>query len=913
MRRFLTVLLVLVFSAGFAICEAPYMNLAPGSFLASVLLPLNAIAQTFAGFFPTGFLAPYTLVPAVLLLWFIAADIGAKVKFRFFLSELFIFLGIYLLGIWYFGPQGHYYTQFVNLPQIAYLAGGGAFCLAAFIILLVSFVRAVRRARIRRKERIALAKEQEGTELSEDGAQAFTMSWQEARNSLSEVYVPEYVNFANIYSAEGDVLGSAMNRGTYDAAFADGNMRRSAMEEREAERQLNQERINEVFRPRNIKKKLEEEARASLNFPSFDLDADNNFDIHSPAPSRQQPQQPAPQVIYVQQPAPPQPQVIYVQQPAPPQPQVIYVNQNPSQPVPAEPSAPSEPAKPSAPSVTTPEPEPETFTELRAKRALAQNEEKTIIDEGTDGEDEIESAQEAYRRMKEEAAVKEEIPEDDYVSGIGGLKRSPNGYLYNPARLTWKFPPESLLRHYAVSGPSVSDEDTARDGAIIVETYRDFKIETSLLAVQRGPTFTLYELALSKGIKLNSVVNLADNLALELAVSSVRILAPIPGKRAFGVEVPNKKRDTIGFDVMMPALKRKELKIPMVLGRTITGESIVIDLAGAPHLLIAGTTGSGKSVCVNSLICSVLYTKTPREVRMLLVDPKMVELSMYNNIAHLLTPVITDPKKAIKAMAWVVYEMERRMSMFSQINARKIEDYNAKIKENNLMRETLPYIMVIVDEFADLMMVVGKELEAYIKRITAVARFTGIHLVLATQRPSADVITGIIKSNMPSQIAFAVSNQTNSRIILDNSGAEKLLGRGDMLYSSASDNVPKRIQGAFIDTDEIEKIVSFVKSQGEPDYIDEVYFEDEEDQDDYDADAGTSSAGHNGEDLFRRAWRIVYDHGEASASYLQRKLSIGYNRAANLIEQMEDQGIIGPARGSKPREVIRAPESQKEM
>jgi len=253
------------------------------------------------------------------------------------------------------------------------------------------------------------------------------------------------------------------------------------------------------------------------------------------------------------------------------------------------------------------------------------------------------------------------------------------------------------------------------------------------------------------------------------------------------------------------------------------------------------------------------------------------------------------------------------MSMFSQVKARKIEDYNQKIKDENLMREPLPYIMVIIDEFADLMMVVGKDLESYIKRITAVARFTGIHLVLATQRPSADVITGIIKSNMPSQIAFAVSNQVNSRIILDANGAEKLLGRGDMLYASASSNVPQRIQGAFIDTDEIEKIVDFVKSQGEPDYIDEAYFEDEEEEaDDEDIGGAGGNFGGGSEDLFMKAWRIVYDHGEASASYLQRKLSIGYNRAATLIERMEDQGIIGPARGSKPREVIRAPESQKE-
>ena len=903
MRKFLTSLLILVFLAGFAICEAPYLNLQPGSFLGSVLLPLNELAKQYVGFIPTGRFAEYTLLPAVLLLWFTAADVGMKTKFRSWLAKLLIFIGLYFLGIRYLGPKSYILTTLITLDPIVWFAAGVAFCLVGLSIILVSFSRWLKYESLKRRNKEV---EEEAT-VQEEEPEVEKMPYEEALASLSAVYVPEFVNFSNVQVADTEGLGSSINRGMFGAAFEDGNIHRSAYEEQEARERENREKINEVFRPTSIKRKLDEEARASLNFPSFD--SDKGFDIQNPHPAAgSQPQQP--QVIYVQQPAP-QPQVIYVQQPAPPQPQVIYVNQNqqpsnaqdaPSAPsaqpaVPAQPEAatPVEPAAPAAPAEPRPEPE-------------------AIIDEGTDGEEELESAHEAYRKMKEaeEEKKKEQQSQEDYVSGIGGLKRSPNGYLYNAKRFLWKFPPESYLRHYETSAQEKVDIASDMDGQIIVQTYRDFRIETELLDIQRGPTFTLYELALSKGIKLNSVITLADNLALELAVSSVRILAPIPGKRAFGVEVPNKKRDTIGFDVMMGALKRKPLKIPMVLGRTITGESIIIDLAGAPHLLIAGTTGSGKSVCVNSLICSVLYTKSPKEVRMLLVDPKMVELSMYNNIAHLLTPVITEPKKAIKAMAWVVYEMERRMSMFSQVKARKIEDYNQKIKDENLLREPLPYIMVIVDEFADLMMVVGKELESYIKRITAVARFTGIHLVLATQRPSADVITGIIKSNMPSQIAFAVSNQVNSRIILDSTGAEKLLGRGDMLYSSASSNTPQRIQGAFIDTDEIEQIVDFVRSQGEPDYIDEAYFEDEEEEAE-DEDIGTAGGGGFGtEDLFMRAWKIVYERGEASASYLQRKLSIGYNRAATLIERMEDQGIIGPARGSKPREVIKAPESQKE-
>ena len=494
-------------------------------------------------------------------------------------------------------------------------------------------------------------------------------------------------------------------------------------------------------------------------------------------------------------------------------------------------------------------------------------------------------------------------PDVDYVSGVAGTKssRGDRSHLLDKKKVDYKFPSESILKHYPISAKIYEDPENDPDGQIIVETFRQFRIETSLIGVQHGPTFTLYELNLAKGIKVTSVLSLSENIAMELSVEDVRILAPIPGKPAIGVEVPNKKRDTIGFDVMMPALKAKFYKIPMVLGKTITGESVVIDVAKTPHLLVAGTTGSGKSVCINGLICSVLFTKTPRDVRMILVDPKMVELSLYNGIPHLLTPVITDAKKALKAMNFVVEEMERRMAMFSSIGAKKSEEYNEKIVEKKLAREKLPYIMVIIDEFADLMLAVGKELETSIKRITAVARFCGIHLILATQRPSADVITGVIKSNTPTQIAFAVSNSMNSRIIIDQVGAEKLLGRGDMLYNNPESRQPSRIQGAFIDS-EIEEIVSFVKTQGEPDYIDESYFEDDDEEEAEDPEASASSAS---EDLFSRAWKIVSDRGEASASYLQRRLNIGYNRAANLIEQMEDAGYVGPARGSKPREILK--------
>ena len=548
----------------------------------------------------------------------------------------------------------------------------------------------------------------------------------------------------------------------------------------------------------------------------------------------------------------------------------------------------------------------QTKAEMQRQAELAKAEEERKAEEArkaeaakkAEEEDGISDADMAANDAKEKAKG----PDIDYVSGVAGLKSSiaGNSYLLDKQKFKYEFPPDSILKHYPISAKVYEDIENDPDGRIIVETFRQFRIETSLVDIQHGPTFTLYELTLAKGIKVSAVLNLSENIAMELSVEDVRILAPIPGKPAIGVEVPNKKRDTIGFDVMMPALKAKYYKIPMVLGKTITGDSIVIDVAKTPHLLVAGTTGSGKSVCINGLICSVLYTKTPKDVRMILVDPKMVELSLYNGIPHLLTPVITDAKKALKAMNFVVEEMERRMSLFSSIGAKKIEEYNEKIVEKKLARVKLPYIMVIIDEFADLMLAVGKELETSIKRITAVARFCGIHLILATQRPSADVITGVIKSNIPTQIAFAVSNSMNSRIIIDQVGAEKLLGRGDMLYNNPESRQPVRIQGAFIDS-EIEEIVSFVKTQGEPDYIDESYFED----DDEDEEETEEASDNGSEDMFSKAWKIVTDRGEASASYLQRKLGIGYNRAANLIEQMEDAGYVGPARGSKPREILK--------
>ena len=362
-------------------------------------------------------------------------------------------------------------------------------------------------------------------------------------------------------------------------------------------------------------------------------------------------------------------------------------------------------------------------------------------------------------------------------------------------------------------------EDEER-GCLIVDAFSRLGIESEIKAIHHGPTFTLYELSLDGRKKISTILSLADNLAMVLEAEDVRILAPIPGKNAIGVEVPNKKRSTVRFGSMINSIASEEGKnIPIALGKDVDGNPVVIDLTRCPHLLIGGREGSGKTVFLDSLICSILCTKTAEEVKFILVDTKMVELSVYNGIPHLLTPVITGERKALKALIYVIKEMERRVGLMSETGARKIEEYNKKSGDR------IPYLVVIIDDLEDLMHASGKEVEYLIKRITAIARFCGIHLVLSTRRVSTDVITGVVKSNIPTQIAFAVPNVINSRIIIDQTGAEKLLRRGDMLYNNPMFRHPARIQGAFIDT-EIEKIVDFLKAQGKPDYLDESCFED---------------------------------------------------------------------------------------
>ncbi|MBN1413414.1 MAG: DUF87 domain-containing protein [Spirochaetales bacterium] len=467
-------------------------------------------------------------------------------------------------------------------------------------------------------------------------------------------------------------------------------------------------------------------------------------------------------------------------------------------------------------------------------------------------------------------------------------------------------PVEGILDDYEKPDYWTVDQETKKAGTVLMETLEEFKINAEVTGIQKGPVITMFEILPAPGVKLSRIVNLADNIALRLAASRVRIVAPIPGKHAVGIEIPNKKRAIVSFKelILKKEMDDRDYEIPLVIGKDITGGARFIDLVQTPHLLIAGATGSGKSVCVNSIICSILYKRTPQDVRILLIDPKIVELKFYNDIPHLLTPVVTDPKRAFQALQYCIYEMERRYSLFDAVGVRDIRSYNKKAKAKKLTINHLPYLVVVIDEFADLIATTGKEMEATIARLAAMSRAVGIHLVLATQRPSVEVITGLIKANIPSRIAFMVASKFDSRIIIDSVGAEKLLGKGDMLLCPAWDPVPDRIQGSFLSEEEVEKVTNYVKTLGEPEYIDEDIFFDE----DAEEEDGKRIEGSD-DPLMDKALEILVAKGKISASFLQRRLKIGYNRAARLVEHMEIRGIVGPANGSKPRELLHIPDT----
>jgi S-DNA-T family DNA segregation ATPase FtsK/SpoIIIE len=424
----------------------------------------------------------------------------------------------------------------------------------------------------------------------------------------------------------------------------------------------------------------------------------------------------------------------------------------------------------------------------------------------------------------------------------------------------------------------------------LVQTLKSFGVSATVSKVHRGPAVTRYEVQPATGVKVSRIVSLADDLALALAAKDIRIEAPIPGKSAIGIEVPNEEVAIVSLRDVLESKEYQDApgKLTVALGRDISGEPIVADLAKMPHLLVAGATGSGKSVCINGLIMSILFKATPDEVKLMMVDPKMVELNVYNGIPHLLAPVVTDPRRASVALKKVVAEMERRYNLFAKTGSRNIEMYNQQVAG-----PPLPYIVVIVDELADLMMVAPGEVEDAICRLAQMARAAGIHLIIATQRPSVDVITGVIKANIPSRIAFGVSSMADSRTILDMGGAEKLLGRGDMLYLPMGASKPTRVQGAFVSDKEVEDVVRFVKEQQDAHYQEEMIPE----------ETGDEQPTQVDDELYDQAVQIVLEAQTASASLLQRRLRIGYTRAARLIDMMEAQGVVGPYEGSKPREV----------
>jgi S-DNA-T family DNA segregation ATPase FtsK/SpoIIIE len=458
----------------------------------------------------------------------------------------------------------------------------------------------------------------------------------------------------------------------------------------------------------------------------------------------------------------------------------------------------------------------------------------------------------------------------------------------------YRLPPVSLLSEYE-SKAGGNRKELLNNARKLEDTLNTFGVVAKVVQVSVGPAITRYELHPSPGVKVSRILNLSDDIALSMAATSVRIEAPIPGKSAIGLEIPNKETVPVTLRELIESVpfKNSGSKITVALGKDIAGNPVVIDLSGMPHLLIAGATGSGKSVCINGIITSLLYKASPAHVKLILIDPKMVELSHYNGIPHLLAPVVTEPRKATGVLNWVVQEMTNRYKEFAQIGVKDIHRYN-QVKQIENSDEYLPQIVVIIDELSDLMMVSPAEVEDAICRIAQMARASGIHLVIATQRPSVDVITGIIKANIPSRISFAVSSQVDSRTILDMAGAEKLMGRGDMLYHPTGEYKPVRVQGALVEEEEIEKIVAYVREQVDTQYSEEVL----------EAAQPKETSHDDCDELLPDAIEIVLEYQQASASLLQRKLKVGYARAARMVDQMEERGIIGPFEGSKPRRLL---------
>jgi S-DNA-T family DNA segregation ATPase FtsK/SpoIIIE len=531
-----------------------------------------------------------------------------------------------------------------------------------------------------------------------------------------------------------------------------------------------------------------------------------------------------------------------------------------------------------------------------------------VLDEPDDDDEEDDSEfEESAEAVDATAEADEESDDEDAEDDSEQLE-----LISKRAALPYRLPPLDLLRTGTVR--SVSGKSATETIRALEATLRDFGVDASVARVTRGPTVTRFEIELGQGVKVNRVMSLANDIAYALATPEVRMLAPIPGRSAIGIEVPNKERELVTLGDILRAPKAKEDAHPLLagLGKDISGEAVLVNLTQMPHLLIAGATGAGKSTCINSLVTSVLMRARPEQVRLVLIDPKRVELSHYNNTPHLLAPVITHPKRAADALGWVVREMENRYEDLAQNGVRQIDQYNEAVRAGRIRKEGLPvseempYILVVIDELADLMMVAPRDVEDAICRIAQMARAVGIHLLVATQRPSVDVVTGLIKANIPSRIAFATASQADSRVVLDQGGADKLIGFGDMLFLPASMGKPRRVQGAYVTEPEIEAIVGFCKRQGDPDFADGIA----------QVVSGAVSADvelGSDDDLLDQAMELIVRSGLGSTSMLQRKLKVGFARAGRLMDLLEERGVVGPSVGSKAREVLITPDELEEM
>ena len=540
------------------------------------------------------------------------------------------------------------------------------------------------------------------------------------------------------------------------------------------------------------------------------------------------------------------------------------------------------------------------------RRAALELDDQITINLNDDGKSSKKKASEGY--IEENLFKKEQEQKQEKVKEVLQLEHA-----LTVEDEHYEFPPVQLLSEgekKSVKGGKKAVTDTA---AKLQKTLYSFGVSAKVENVSVGPAITRYELKPAEGVRVSKIANLADDIALNLAAETIRIEAPIPGKQAVGIEIPNKENEIVHLRDIIDCSKfiEHKSKLAFALGKDVAGEEVVTDIAKMPHVLIAGATGSGKSVCINTLIASIIYKAKPSEVKLVMVDPKVVELSVYNGIPHLLIPVVTDPKKAAGALAWAVQEMENRYSLFARKNVRDIKGYNEELDKEG-STEKLPQIVIIIDELADLMMVSSKEVEDSICRLAQKARAAGMHLVIATQRPSVDVITGIIKANIPSRISFAVSSQVDSRTILDMAGAEKLLGKGDMLFYPAGAAKPTRVQGAFISDKEVEKVVDFVKANGEATYNDDI-LEQIEKANSTDKEIEEQENDDDTDPLLMEAIEVVVETGQASTSFIQRRFKVGYARAGRIIDQMEERGIISGFQGSKPREVLMSKERWQEL